>query len=69
MNMDTRTLDLRGLPEPIARGLEVVVEMARNLTEVPEPINDPERELPVWPLGAVDPLTREDIYDDYQCRC
>ncbi len=67
--MDTRTLDLGGLPEPIARGLEVVAEMARHMSHVSEPIDDAAPELPVWPLGVVGDLTRESIYDDYQCRC
>src|SRR5438094_942887 len=33
--MGPRILDLKGIPEPIARGLEVVAEMARNLAGVP----------------------------------
>ncbi len=67
--MDNKTLDLGGIPEPIVRGLEVVAQMARNLTTRPEPTGAPAPELPVWSLGVVGDLTREEMYDDYQCRC
>lgn len=69
MNMDTRTVDLEGLPEPIARGLEVVAQMARKLARQPESTTDTASELPLWSLGAIGGLSREAIYDDYQCRC
>ncbi len=61
--MDTRTVDLGGLPEPIARGLEVVAQMARNMTPCPEPTAGTAPELPVWSLGVLGGLNREEIYD------
>jgi len=67
--MEPQTLDLGGLPEPIARGLEAVVQMARNLSQRPEYTSDPPPQLPRWPLGTLSPLSREQIYDDYQYRC
>ncbi len=67
--MDTRTVDLGGLPEPIVRGLEVVAQMARNMTPRPEPTAGTAPELPVWSLGVMGDLSREGIYDDYRCRC
>ena len=68
--MDNRTLDLGGLPEPIARGLEVVAQMARTMALNPdEKPAGPLRELPAWPLGVIGPLSREEIYGDYNCRC
>jgi len=70
LSMESRTLDLGGLPEPIARGLEVVAEMARTMAPTPE--EKPAGrlpELPEWPLGVIGPLGREEIYSDYNCRC
>lgn len=65
--MGTRSLDLKGIPEPVARGLEVVAEMARNLAGVKR--EKPKRRKPVklTPVkgGTVlTPLTREEIYAD-----
>lgn len=67
--MDTRPVDLGGLPEPIARGLEVVAPMARNRTGRPEPTAGTAPELPVWSLGVKGDLSREEIYEDYRDRC
>ncbi len=67
--MDNRTVDLDGLPEPIARGLEVVAQMARNMTGRPEPTAGLAPEFPVWSLGVIGDLSREAIYDDGRCRC
>lgn len=65
--MGTRALDLKGIPEPVARGLEVVAEMARNLAGVKG--EKPKRHKPVklTPVkgGTVlTPLTKEEIYAD-----
>jgi len=68
--MENRTLDLGGLPEPIARGLEVVAAMARQMaTPQEEKPTGLLPELPAWPLGVIGPLDREEIYSDYSCRC
>ncbi len=71
LNMHTRTLDLGGIPEPIARGLEVVAEMARHTTQAPTKMGAIAPVLPVWPLGVVGDLTRAEIYDDdaHESRC
>jgi hypothetical protein len=65
--MGTRALDLKGIPEPIARGLEIVAEMARNL--VPTTPAKPKRRkrvklTPVKGGRVLTSLTREDIYAD-----
>lgn len=67
--MDTRPVDLGGLPEPIARGLEVVAQMARNMARRPEPTAGTAPEFPVWSLGVIGDLSREEIYEDYHRRC
>ena len=67
--MENRILDLGGLPEPIARGLEVVAEMARKMTATQEDKpTDKAPDLPAWPLGVIGTLSREEIYSDYDCR-
>jgi len=62
--MGNRTLDLEGLPEPIARGLEVVAEMSRKLFVLQKSEHGASTalELPHWPLGVIGTLTREEIY-------
>jgi len=58
-------LNVEGLPEPIVRGLEVIVEMARKLAG--KTSSGPRREriaLGVRKGTVYGPLTREDIYDD-----
>jgi len=68
--MTQRTLDLAGIPEPIARGLEVVAEQARRLTG--QTNNDDGKrsrvELPVWNMKLHGEVTRQNIYDDYTGR-
>jgi hypothetical protein len=68
LQMGTRTLDLGGLPEPIARALEVVAEMARKMGGQQGGPSDKAPELPVWPLGVIGTLSREEMYRDYACR-
>ncbi len=62
------TLDVKGLPEPIVRGLEIVVQMARSLMEKPPTItttNSHEHvQLGVRKGTVYGTLTREEIYDD-----
>jgi len=67
--MEPGTLDLGGLPEPIARGLEVVAAMARRMIQRPKETGGTAPELPLWPLGVIGALSRDEIYDDYQYRC
>ncbi len=57
------TLDVRGLPEPIVRALEVVVQMARNLART-NSSKQQRVELSVWKGNVVGRLTRREIYDD-----
>jgi len=64
--MTTRALDLKGLPKPVARGLEVVAEMARNLAGV-KPAKPKSRKRIKFASRkgrVLTPLTRESIYAD-----
>jgi hypothetical protein len=68
--MAHRVIELDDLPAPVARGLEVVAEMARVLAGKP-----PKQEKDAQPTtlstrkGIVyGSLRREDIYDDYLTR-
>ncbi len=61
--MATRAIDLKGLPEPVARGLEVVAEMARNLAGV-KPAKPKQRKRIKFASRkgkVLTPLTREEI--------
>jgi hypothetical protein len=59
------SIDVKGLPEPIVRGLEIVAQMARNLLEKPETTNGHEQvQLGVRKGTVYGKLTREEIYDD-----
>jgi hypothetical protein len=61
--MSERQVSLEGIPEPLARAIEVMVQAARKLGTIRER-NDRQRvELPVWNLGIKRPLRREDYYD------
>jgi hypothetical protein len=65
--MATRTLDLKGIPEPVARGLEVVAEMARTLTRKKATQPKPRRKVRLTPVSGgrvLTPLRREEIYAD-----
>lgn len=62
--MVDRQLNLDGVPEEVARAIEVVVQATRkpqpsSPSEGPRPI-----ELPVWKLGLVGKLRREDYYNE-----
>ncbi len=58
-------LNIEGLPEPIVRGLEVIVEMARQLAGKKAPPPRRERaKLGVRKGTVYGTLTREEIYDD-----
>jgi len=62
--VDTRAINLEGLPEPIARGLEVVAEMARKMAVLQGKPAAPVADLPAWPLGVMGNLTREEMYGE-----
>jgi hypothetical protein len=65
--MGTRAPDLKGIPEPVARGLEVVTEMARNFAGVKGEKPRRRKRVKLTPVkgGTVlTPLTREEIYAD-----
>jgi hypothetical protein len=59
-------LDVEGLPEPIVRGLEVIVEVARKLTgRKPHPPRRQRIALGVRKGTIHGKITREEIYDDF----
>ena len=63
--MAERQISLDGIPEPIARAIELLAESARRVSAIGS--RDEENrpvELPVWKLGVKQPLRREDFYDD-----
>ncbi len=63
--MATRAIDLRGIPEPIARGLEVIAEMARQMTATqPKPKRQKRIKFASRKGKVLTPLTREEIYSD-----
>jgi len=68
--MAQRIIELDDLPAPIARGLEVIAEMARVLTG--KPPQRKQREQPTklsTRKGVVyGSMRREDIYDEYLSR-
>jgi hypothetical protein len=61
--MDIKSINLEGLPEPVVRGLEIVVEMARNLSQGHKD-HQKKIDLPHWPGNVIGPLDRETIYGD-----
>ena len=63
--MELETIDVKDLPEPIARGLEVVAQMARTLSGKATKGQTQRVELhPVKGGRVLTPLTREEIYAD-----
>ena len=62
--MTMRSVDLEGLPEPQARAIIAEVEFLRRVAAEKKAAKAPPPELPVWPLGVIGRLTREEIYDD-----
>ncbi len=59
------TIDVRDLPEPIARGLEVVAQMARTLSG--KHTNRQKKQVELHPVKGgrvLTSLTREEIYAD-----
>jgi hypothetical protein len=58
-------LNVEGLPEPIVRGLEVIIKIARKLTgRKPPPLRRQRIALGVRKGTVYGKLTREEIYDN-----
>ena len=63
------SIDVSDLPEPFAQAVKAVAETFRRQLAVGDgekgerPKKTPVA-LPVWPLGVIGDLTREEIYDD-----
>ncbi len=58
-------ISLEGIPEPLARAIEVVVEAARNLTPKDHRNSSaPVPEFPRWEGRVIGSLSRSEIYDD-----
>ncbi|WP_089934566.1 hypothetical protein [Candidatus Entotheonella palauensis] len=57
------TIDVRGLPEPLARAVEAMVRTLREQFNGKEQQKRPVK-LPVWKGTVKGSLRREDIYDD-----
>jgi hypothetical protein len=65
MKRSMEHLNVEGLPEPIVRGLEVIVEIACKLTgRQPPPPSRQRIALSVRKGTVYGKLTREEIYDD-----
>jgi len=62
--VESKVLNLEGIPEPIARALEVVAELARQMARRPKEQTRTAPELPVWTLGVIGPLDRDAVYDE-----
>lgn len=62
------TINVRGLPEPVVRALESMVEtLRRQMTTDPagKPgVKKTNGQIPRWPGKVIGALTREEIYDD-----
>jgi len=60
-----QSINVEGLPEPIVRAVEVMVQALREqLTKEQKEETKEPPELPVWPGTVIGFLTREEIYDD-----
>jgi hypothetical protein len=59
-----QNIDVSGLPEPVARALEAVVQTLRQQLVQPVPPKKEAKDLPRWEGQVLGNLTREEIYDD-----
>ena len=57
------TIDVKDLPEPIARAIETMVNTLRQQLQTKKWTKSPLK-LPVWEGKPTGKLTREEIYDD-----
>jgi hypothetical protein len=65
--MRRRQISLDGIPEPVARAIEVVVQIARRFAATDKKRqgeDKPMRELPKWEGQVIGTLSRSAIYDD-----
>lgn len=62
--MNNHQISLEGLPEPMIRAIEVMVQSAREISKSRSQESECQVGLPVWQLGLKEPLRREDYYDD-----
>jgi hypothetical protein len=56
------SIDVKGLPEPVARAIEVMVQALRQ--QLAQDRGKEPAELPVWRGTVIGSLTREEIYGD-----
>lgn len=59
------SLDLRGIPEPIALALTQLVEAIRQETAASDPPAKSPVEFPVWEGGVIEPWNRSDLYEEH----
>ena len=57
------TISLEGLPDPVVRSLEALVETVRREMRAAQ-VQRHRVELPRWPGKVIGSLTREEIYED-----
>lgn len=62
--MTKLALDLRGLPEPIADALTLLVEAIRAQIPSPPPKSTERIDLPVWEGRVIEPWKRSDLYEE-----
>jgi hypothetical protein len=55
-------INVEGLPEPVARAVEAMVQALRK--QLAKDQKEEPGELPVWRGAVIGSLTREEIYDD-----
>jgi hypothetical protein len=58
-----KTISVEGLPEPVVRAMEIVVETVREQLHASEKPRQ-HVELPSWPGKIISGLTRTEIYED-----
>ena len=63
--MAEHQISLDGIPAPVARAIEVVVQMTRRLTDNSKnERGGPAPELPRWEGRVIGKLSRRELYDD-----
>ena len=62
--MQPATIDLTGLPEPVAQGIAKLVEALRQGQGEPKPGPPAAAELPRWEGVVLTTLSRRELYDD-----
>ena len=62
MSPNMKTIDLEGLPEPLARAIETMVQNLRNQAKVSK--KKDRGKLPLWRGRVIGRLSREELYDD-----